>query len=27
MILETPSTGPLDKAAILACEWREGDVW
>jgi aminoglycoside 2'-N-acetyltransferase I len=27
MVLETPSTGPLDKAATLACEWREGDVW
>jgi len=27
MVLETPSTGPLDKAATLACEWREGDAW
>jgi aminoglycoside 2'-N-acetyltransferase I len=27
MILEMPSTGPLDKTATLACEWREGDVW
>lgn len=27
MILETPSTGPLDRGATLVCEWREGDVW
>jgi aminoglycoside 2'-N-acetyltransferase I len=27
MVLETPSTGQLDKEATLACEWREGDVW
>jgi aminoglycoside 2'-N-acetyltransferase I len=27
MVLETPSTGRLDTAATLACEWREGDVW
>jgi len=27
MVLKTPSTGPLDEAATLACEWREGDVW
>jgi aminoglycoside 2'-N-acetyltransferase I len=27
MVLETPSTGRLDKETTLACEWREGDVW
>ena len=27
MILETPSTGPLDHEATLACDWRGGDVW
>lgn len=27
MILETPTTGALDPKAVLACDWREGDVW
>jgi aminoglycoside 2'-N-acetyltransferase I len=27
MILETPSTGELDRQATLACDWRAGDVW
>jgi hypothetical protein len=27
MILETPGTGPLDLAAPISCDWREGDVW
>lgn len=27
MVLTTPSTGPLDLAAPLSCDWREGDVW
>ncbi len=27
MILATPTTGALDFAETLACDWREGDVW
>jgi aminoglycoside 2'-N-acetyltransferase I len=27
MILRTPSTPKLDRAATLTCDWREGDVW
>ncbi len=27
MILKTPSTGPFDPEATLACDWRAGDVW
>jgi aminoglycoside 2'-N-acetyltransferase I len=27
MVLETPTTGPLDVQATLSCDWRAGDVW
>jgi aminoglycoside 2'-N-acetyltransferase I len=27
MVLETPSSPPLDLAAPIGCEWRGGDVW
>ncbi len=27
MVLTTPSTGPLNLAAPLSCDWRAGDVW
>jgi aminoglycoside 2'-N-acetyltransferase I len=27
MVLETPTTGNLDRQATLACPWRAGDVW
>jgi aminoglycoside 2'-N-acetyltransferase I len=27
MVLRTPSTPPLDEAALLTCEDRPGDVW
>jgi aminoglycoside 2'-N-acetyltransferase I len=27
LILRTPRTPPLDLAATLTCDWREGDVW
>ena len=27
MILETPTTGELNRQATLACDWRGGDVW
>jgi aminoglycoside 2'-N-acetyltransferase I len=27
MVLETPTTGNLDRQATLACDWRAGDVW
>ena len=27
MILRTPVSPPLDLAAPIACDWREGDVW
>jgi aminoglycoside 2'-N-acetyltransferase I len=27
MVLETPTTGPLDLDAVLTCDWRAGDVW
>ncbi|HUP54289.1 MAG TPA: GNAT family N-acetyltransferase [Methylomirabilota bacterium] len=27
LVLETPSSPPLDRAAALTCEWRPGDVW
>jgi aminoglycoside 2'-N-acetyltransferase I len=27
MVLRTPSTPPLDEAALLTCEERPGDVW
>lgn len=27
LFLTTPATPPLDLAAPISCEWREGDVW
>ena len=27
LVLRTPSTGELDPAAALICDWRAGDVW
>ncbi len=27
MVLSTPSSGPLDLAVPLSCDWRAGDVW
>lgn len=27
MVLATPTTPPLDRAAPISCEWRPGDVW
>jgi aminoglycoside 2'-N-acetyltransferase I len=27
MVLETPSSPPLDRTATISCEWRPGDVW
>jgi aminoglycoside 2'-N-acetyltransferase I len=27
MVLETPTTGQLDRHSTLACDWRAGDVW
>jgi aminoglycoside 2'-N-acetyltransferase I len=27
MVLETPSTPPLDPADPISCDWRPGDVW
>ena len=27
LVMQTPSTGPLDLSARLSCDWREGDVW
>jgi len=27
MVLQTPSTPPLDLSAPISCEWRPGDVW
>jgi aminoglycoside 2'-N-acetyltransferase I len=27
MLLQTPSTGQLDRQATIACHWRAGDVW
>lgn len=27
LILPTPTTGELDLAAAIACDWRSGDVW
>ena len=27
MVLPTPSGPPLDLAAPISCEWRQGDVW
>jgi aminoglycoside 2'-N-acetyltransferase I len=27
MVLETPTSPPLDLAAPITCEWRPGDVW
>lgn len=27
MVLETPSSPPLDLSAPISCEWRPGDVW
>lgn len=27
MVLRTPTTGDLDLAAPLICDWRPGDVW
>jgi aminoglycoside 2'-N-acetyltransferase I len=27
LVLETPTSPPLDLAAAISCEWRIGDVW
>lgn len=27
LVLETPSSPPLDLSATISCEWRPGDVW
>ena len=27
MVLRTPAVGTVDLTAIIACEWRRGDVW
>ncbi len=27
LVLETPSSPPLDLTASISCEWRPGDVW
>ena len=27
MVLETPTTPPLDPSAPISCDWRPGDVW
>jgi aminoglycoside 2'-N-acetyltransferase I len=27
MVLQTPSSPPLDFSAPISCEWRPGDVW
>jgi aminoglycoside 2'-N-acetyltransferase I len=27
LVLETPSSPPLDLSAPISCEWRPGDVW
>ena len=27
LVLETPTSPPLDLAAAISCEWRPGDVW
>ena len=27
LVLETPSSPPLDLAAPISCDWRPGDVW
>lgn len=27
LVLQTPSSPPLDLAATISCEWRPGDVW
>jgi aminoglycoside 2'-N-acetyltransferase I len=27
MVLETPSSPPLDLGSSISCEWRPGDVW
>jgi aminoglycoside 2'-N-acetyltransferase I len=27
MVLRTPTTGDLDLAAPLVCDWRPGDAW
>ena len=27
MILRTPHTPPLDLAALITAEWREGELW
>lgn len=27
LVLETPSSPPIDLAAPISCEWRPGDVW
>jgi aminoglycoside 2'-N-acetyltransferase I len=27
LVLETPSSPPLDLGAAISCEWRAGDVW
>ena len=27
LVLETPTSPPLDLTAALSCEWRPGDVW
>jgi aminoglycoside 2'-N-acetyltransferase I len=27
LVLETPTTPPIDPAAPISCDWRPGDVW
>ncbi len=27
LVRPTPTTGPVDPAAPISCEWRQGDVW
>ena len=27
LVLDTPSSPPLDRTAAISCEWRPGDVW
>ncbi|MFL5679289.1 MAG: GNAT family N-acetyltransferase [Chloroflexota bacterium] len=27
LVLETPSSPPLDSSAPISCDWRPGDVW
>jgi aminoglycoside 2'-N-acetyltransferase I len=27
LVLRTPASGAVDRAAAIACDWRHGDVW